>query len=239
MERVKITVSKRQDTGKEKIKRLRNQGFVPAVVYSEDTNIALTIPVSSLKILRAIHFSESTVIDMEIKNGKKQKPLPVLIKEVQFHPVTEAIFHIDFLKVSLTNKIKVNIPLVLKGESKAVKEEEGAVLEQILRDLEIEGLPLDIPEKIEVDISELGIGKSLHVEDLSIADNLKIITDPQATIVIVGLKKEEEVEEVPLEGEAAPTEPEVIKEKKEASEEEGKEGKEVKEAKKEAKEDKK
>jgi large subunit ribosomal protein L25 len=216
MERIKIQVDHRTETGKEIAKKIRKQGSVPAVVYSSDTNISLSIPTTGLKALRSIHFSESAVIDMEIKDDKKAKSIPVIIKDVQFHPLTEEVIHIDFLKVSLKEKIKVHVPLVLKGESRGVKEEEG-VLEQILRDVEIEGLPLDIPEKIEVDISDLGVGQSLHAQDLQIAGNLKIITDPSATLVTITAKKEEVVEEVvPEEAEAAaPTEPEVIKEKKE------------------------
>ncbi|MFH1519060.1 MAG: 50S ribosomal protein L25 [Candidatus Omnitrophota bacterium] len=217
MERVEIKVDKRDKIGKEGVKKLRKQGFVPAVVYSEDTNIVLTIPFAGLKTLQAIHFSESTVIDMEIA-GQKNKSLPVLIKAVQYHPLTEEIIHIDFLKVSLKEKIKVHIPIVLKGEPKGVKEE-GGVLEQILRELEIEGLPLNIPEKAEIDVSELVIGHSLHVSDLTVPGDITIVTDMQTLIVTALAKQEEPEEEVPVETEAA-AEPEVIKEKKEAEGEE-------------------
>ncbi len=239
MERIKIKVEKREEIGKEKVKRLRKQGCVPAVVYSDDINITLSIPFIGLKALRAIHFSESAVIDMEIANEKKAKSIPVLIKDVQFHPLTEDVIHVDFLKVSLKEKIKVHVSIVLKGESKQVKEESGT-LEQILRELEVEGLPLDIPEKIEVDISELTIGHSLHVSDLTIPANIVIVTDSGATVV-TALAKEEEVEEEVLTTEEAPTEPEVIKEKRpeEApSEGEGKEARkeEVKKEEKDKKE---
>ncbi len=229
MERVKIKVDKRDTIGKEGVKKLRKQGFVPAVVYSEDTNIVLTISHTVLKTLRAIHFSESTVIDMEIA-GQKSKALPVLIKAVQYHPLTEEIIHIDFLKVSLKEKIKVHIPIILKGEPKGVKEE-GGVLEQSLRELEVEGLPLSIPEKVEIDVSELVIGHSLHVSDLTVPGDITIVTDMQASIVTALAKQEEPEEEIPTEEEAA-AEPEVIKEKEEA---EGKEPAEKEEKKKEEK----
>jgi len=212
MERIKIKVEKRETIGKGGVKKLRKQGFIPAVVYSEDTNIALTIPFASLKALRSIHFSESAVIDMEISGEKKSKSIPVLIKDIQFHPLTEDVIHIDFLKVSLKDKIKVRVLIVLKGEPKQVKEENGT-LEQILRELEVEGFPLDIPEKIEVDISELTIGHSLHVSDLAIPVNIAVVTDSGAPVVTALAKKEEVEEEVPIEEEAA-TEPEVIKEKR-------------------------
>jgi large subunit ribosomal protein L25 len=236
MEQVKIQVSHREEKGKEAVKRLKKQGVIPAVVYSLDTNISLSVPSASLKTLRAINFSESTVINMEITNEKKSKAIPVIIKDIQYHPLTEKVIHLDFLKVSLKEKIKVNVAIILKGESKGVKEAEGTV-EQILRELEIEGLPLDIPDKIEVDISHLEIGQSLHVENLAVSSNIKVITEPEITVVTVLAKKEEVEEEVALEGEAASQEPEVIKEKKE-SDEEGKD--DQKEGKPEAKqEDKK
>lgn len=220
MDRVKIKVDKREKIGKEGVKKLRKQGYVPAIVYSEDINITLSIPSIGLKALHSIHFSESAVIDMEISGEKKVKSIPVLIKDVQYHPLTEDVIHVDFLKVSLKEKIKVHIPIVLKGESKQVKEESGT-LEQILRELEVEGLPLDIPEKIEVDISELTIGHSLHVSDLTVLSNIAVVTESGATVV-TALAKEEEVEEEVPTGEEAPAEPEVIKEKKEAEPEEGK-----------------
>lgn len=220
MERIKIKVEKREKTGKESVKKLRKKGYIPAVVYSNDINIALTIPFIGLKALRSIHFSESAVIDMEIADEKKAKSVPVLIKDVQFHPLTEDVIHVDFLKVSLSEKLKVHVPIMFKGESKQVKEESGT-LEQILRELEVEGLPLDIPEKVEVDVTELTIGHSLHVSDLIVTGNVTVVTDPGATVVTALAKEEEVEEEAPTEEEAA-TEPEVIKEKKEAGSEEEK-----------------
>lgn len=226
MDKVKITVNKREKTGKEQAKKLRKNGFIPAVVYSEKMNIPLSVPVINLKALRSIHYSESAIINMEIVDEeKKSKVMSVLIKDIQFNPMGEDdVLHIDFLKVSLKEKIKVHVPIVLKGEPSVVKEGEG-VLEQVLRELEIEALPLDIPEKIEVDISELSIGHSLHVEGLKIDDKLKVTTDLKATVATVVAKKEEEVEveaeaEEVLAEEGAPTEPEVIKEKKEGAESE-------------------
>lgn len=213
MERIKIKVNSREEKGKEAIKKLRKQGLVPAVVYSSDTNITLLIPSTSLNVLRLMHYSENAIIDMEIEGNAKIKTMPVFIKDIQFDPITDKVIHIDFLKVSLKEKIKVHVPIVLKGEAKGVKED-GGVLDQVLRDLEIEALPLDVPEKIEVDISGLKIGDSLHVENLTIPANVKVITDLKTTFVSVAAKEEEPEEEV-VGAEGAPVEPEVIKEKKE------------------------
>ncbi|MDD3295841.1 MAG: 50S ribosomal protein L25 [Candidatus Omnitrophica bacterium] len=216
MDRIKIKTEKREKIGKEAVKKMRKEGHIPAVVYGQGFNLSLSIPLTGLKGLRSINFSESTIIDMEISGSQEQELIPVMIKDVQFNPLTEEVSHIDFLKVSLKEKIKVNIPIILKGETKAAKDE-GAMLEQVLRELEVEGLPLDIPEKVEVDISELVLGHSLHVKDIKIADNIKVITEPQETVATLVVKKEEEVVvEEALVGEV-PVEPEVIKEKKEDS----------------------
>ncbi|MBP7088366.1 MAG: 50S ribosomal protein L25 [Candidatus Omnitrophica bacterium] len=221
MERIKITVNHREERKKKELRQIREKGAVPAVVYSSDINMPIIVPLESMKALKMINFSESAVIDMELLGGKKTKPIPVFIKGVQFNPLTDEIIHLDFLKVSLTEKIKVYVPVILKGEPKEVLEAQGTV-EQVLREVEIEGLPLDIPEKIELEISALTIGRSLHVSDLAVADNLKITTDIKATVVTALAKKEEVIEEVAAAG-AESTEPEVIKEKKEGVEEEGKE----------------
>ena len=119
---------------------LRREGFIPAVIYSKDINMPIKLPRTQIKLLRAHHFSESTLIEIAVENSKQKEPLTVVIKGVQFHPLTEEVIHIDFLRVSMTEKIKVKVPLVVKGEAKGVKE--GGVLEQMLWDLEIEALPL-------------------------------------------------------------------------------------------------
>lgn len=217
MEKVKIEAYLREKTGKEIAKKVRREGKVPAIVYGKDKNVSITVDIAGLKILKSIKFSESTILDMDIIGGEKRENIPVMIKDIQYHPVTDRVSHIDFMKVSLEEKIRVNVPLVLQGEAKGVKE--GGIIEQILWEMEIEGFPLDIPEKIEVDVSALGVGFSLHAEDIKVADNLRITTRPHETIVTVVAKAvEEEAVEAPVEG--IPQGPEVIKEKKEEKEEE-------------------
>lgn len=222
MERIKIQANIREKVGKEKAKKERRAGEVPAIVYGKGENLAVTIPTVSLKKLHKAHFSRSAIIDMELSGKEKPEELAVLIKDIQYHPLSEEAIHFDFMRVSLTEKIRVNVPIALKGEAKGIKEE--GIVEQILWELEVEGLPLDIPEKIEVDVTELGIGDSIHVSDVKVAGNIKIVSHPEGTIVTV-VEKIEEEEVVPAAAEAVPTGPEVIKEKKEEGEE-GEEGKE-------------
>ena len=230
MEKISLTVNLREKTGKEWAKKIRRQGLIPGIVYGRDIdNTSVEVPVASMKILRAMHFSESTIIEMELTGPKKKEAHSVMIKDIQFDPLSEEPIHLDFLKVSLDEVIGVNVPLIFKGEPKGVKEA-GAVVEQIIRELEVEGFPLDIPEKIEVDVSGLEIGHSLHVEDIKVSDKVKVINSPKDPVVTLGAKREEE-EIVPPEEAAPVAEPEVIKEKKEGEEAETRQ--ETKEPKKE------
>jgi len=214
MERVRIQAILREKLGKETAKKVRFKGNAPAIVYGKGPNLAVEIPIAGLKTLRAIHFSQGAVIDIGLSGQENKENCSVLIKDIQYHPVTEAVIHIDFIRVSLEEKIKSSVPVVLRGEPKGIKEE--GILSQILWHLTIEALPLDIPEKIEVDVSHLGIGNSVHVKEVKVPENIKIINSPDETVATV-VEKEEEVVATSAD-EAAPTGPEVIREKKEVEE---------------------
>ncbi|OGX18443.1 MAG: hypothetical protein A3K83_03330 [Omnitrophica WOR_2 bacterium RBG_13_44_8b] len=233
MERVKIAVSQRNERGKGPAGRLKRSGSVPAVLYGQNAHMSLTVPVESMKALRSMHFSESAIVDMEI-SGEKE-PIPVLIKDMQYNPLNEEVTHIDFFKVSLTEKIRVRVPVVLKGEAPGTKDA-GGILNHVLRELEVEGLPLEIPARIEVDVSLLNLGNSIHVGDLQVTGNVRVLSDASETVVTVVAKQEEAVPVEPLAG-AVPQEPEVIKEKKE-TDEEAEEGKPAPEGKKEKEKEK-
>jgi large subunit ribosomal protein L25 len=153
---------------------------------------------------------ENVIISLKVKN----KTRPCLIKEIQYHPVHGDITHVDFNEISLTKAVKINIPVVAKGEPVGVKQEGGS-LEHILWEVEVECLPTDIPKEIEVDVSQLKIGDSIHVKELPVPPKVKILSDPDATVISVAEPLKEEVAAAPVEGEVA-QEPEVIKEKKEA-----------------------
>jgi len=213
VERVKIKSLLRKESGKEASKKIRREGFIPAVIYGRGFNVPVKLSRFSLTALRAIHFSESTVIDMVIEGYRdNSSKINVLIKDIQYNPLTEEVIHIDFVKVSLEEKIRVNIPVVLKGDCKGVKD--GGILEQMLWEVEVEALPLEIPEKIELNVSSLEIGDSLHVKDISFDKNIKVIEDASETIVTVVAKQEE----VEVEEKSPEEEPEVIKEKEKEKE---------------------
>ncbi len=213
MEELFLDVEKREEIGKGNVKHLRDKGFVPAVVYAEGKeSLALKIPTHQLIMLVHQHRIENTIINLKVKDDKKAQRA-CLIKEIQYDPVTGDIQHLDFNEISLTKAIKVNVPVAAKGEPAGVKQEGGS-LEHILWEIEIECLPTDIPKDIEVDVSALKIGDSVHVKDIKFPSNVKVLSDLEAVVLSVAAPMKEEVPAEAVEGEEK-QEPEVIKEKKE------------------------
>lgn len=238
MEEIVLEVEPREELGKDKVRDLREKGFIPAVVYAAGKG-SQVIKVSSREFLRLLHQHrlESSIINLNVKEGKIHKTRACLIKEIQYDPVIGNIIHVDFNEISLTKVIKVNVPVVARGEPIGVKLEGGS-LEHILWEIEVECLPTDIPKEIEVDISHLKIGEAIHVKDITIPSKVKVLTDPTAIVFSIAAPIKEEIPVAPVEGEAV-QEPEVIKEKKETPAEGEKEEIKAKgEGKKEAKEKK-
>lgn len=231
MEELFLDAELRQELGRGKVKDIRGQGFIPAVVYAGGKESA-AIKISHKGLLQLLHQHrlEGVVINLKIKGDAKAKARPCLIKEIQYDPVHSEIMHVDFNEISLTKAIKVNIPVVAKGEPVGVKQEGGS-LEHILWEIEIECLPTAIPKEIEVDVSALKLGDSIHVKDIVAPAGVKILNEPSSIVISVAAPMKEEAVAPAAEGEA-PAEPEVIKEKKEvpaegeSAAEEGKEKKE-------------
>jgi len=227
MEEIFLNAEAREETGRGKVKDLRGKGFIPAVVYAQGQK-ALPLKVSNSELLRLVHQHriEGIVINLKVKDDK-HKGRPCLIKEIQYDPVHGNIIHVDFNEISLTKEIKVNVPVVAKGEPVGVKQEGGS-LEHILWEIEVECLPTAIPKNIEVDVSQLKIGDSIHIKDLVLPEGVKVVNDPTAIVLSVAAPmKAEEVPAAPVEGEEK-AEPEVIKEKKEVPAEGAEEEKEKK-----------
>jgi large subunit ribosomal protein L25 len=214
MEEIFLEAEPREELGRGKVKDLREKGFIPAVVYAQGKE-SLSLKVSHKELLRLIHQHriESVVINLKVKNDNKDKPRACLIKEIQYNPVHDDILHVDFNEISLSKVIKVNVPVVAKGEPVGVKQEGGS-LEHILWEIEVECLPGDIPKGIEVDASQLKIGDSIHIKDITFPSGVKVLNDPAAIILSVTAPMKEEVPVEAVEG-AEMQEPEVIKEKKE------------------------
>lgn len=220
MEKIQLNAEAREEAGKKPAKKIRNEGFVPAVVYKEGKEtVNLKIREKELVYVLKTKAGANVLIGLNIA-GDKSKERIVLIKEVQRHPIKEQILHVDFQEISLADKLTIDVPLVTKGEAEGVVKEEG-VLEHVLWEIKIECLPIDIPGKIEVDVTGLKIGDSILVKDIQPPTGVKILNAPDQTVVSV---KMPHVEKPAEEAAEAVTEPELIREKKEKEEAEGEEG---------------
>jgi large subunit ribosomal protein L25 len=213
----------RDSFGKNEARRTRRQGLVPGVLYGGDGAKATPISVEPRALLKILH-SESganTLISLKLPEGGDTR---VLVKEYQLDPITHELLHADFYRVAMDRAIQVTIPVLVKGEPKGVKQQ-GGVLEFIRREIEIECLPGDIPEHVEVDVSELMLHQGVRVRDLPMSPKWKPISEADMMLVHVIMPKAEEAP-APAEAAAAapavPAEPEVIKKgkKEEAPEEE-------------------
>lgn len=230
MEQVKLEVQTRKNTGKESNKKLRAEGLVPAVIYGKDGKAA-SLQVKSKDIVKALNTEagRNVILNLEVKNNGNGENLLAMVSEIQKDIFQRNIIHVDFLKISLDEKITTKIRIILTGEAPGVKE--GGVLDHLLWEVEIETLPLQIPESIEVDISGLKIGNSIHVSDITPPEGVTILEEPTEMVVVVHPPRVvEEVVAAPLPGAlpTAPAEPEVIARGKGEKEEEEKEGKEKK-----------
>lgn len=221
MEQLLLTAQTRQDVGKSKIKDLRQQGFIPVVLYHKGEQTRhLQVTHHDLIQLVHQHRIEGVVINLKVQGGKAEETVPCVIKEIQYHPVHDNILHVDFKQISLTEAIKVNIPIVAEGEPVGVKQEGGS-LEHVMWEVEIECLPTALPESIKVDVSGLKMGDTLHVKDLPVPEGVAILEDPERMVLSVIAPMKEEVPAETAETAAAAQEPEVIKEKKPVAEGEG------------------
>ena len=206
---------------KNQARRVRRDGKIPAIVYGAGQD-SLSISVDPRQVLRILHSKtgHNTIFDLDLNGGERTK---AMIVDWQYEPLKGRLLHIDVLRIALDKALTVSVPIVLKGEAAGVKQE-GGILEQMLREVEIECLPADIPASIEVDVSHLTFGKVLRVEDLPHSEKLKFLTDANQPVAHVTSVKEEVVATPEAAAEAAaagPAEPEVIKKGKQETEEEG------------------
>ena len=219
----------RDTFGKNEARRTRREGRVPAVLYGAagdgGNREATPITVDPRALLKILHSDSgaNTLISLKLVGTGDAR---VLIKEYQLDPVTHDLLHADFYRVAMDRTIQVTIPLVVKGEPKGVKQQ-GGILEFVRREIEIECLPGDIPEHVDIDVSELMLHQGIRLRDIATDPKWKPITDADTMLVHVIMPKAEEVA-APAEAVAAPVapiEPEVIKKGKKEEVEEEKEEK--------------
>ncbi len=221
MEKIELQATVRKSVGNGPARVLRRAGQIPAVLYGRKIEpVLLSVNTKDLEqILKKGSFGQF-ILNLVIQNGKKMTK-PAIIKELQTHPVSGSLIHIDFYEVDMKRQIKVMVPVVTTGKSAGI--EEGGLLNIVRRELEVFCLPGDIPESIEIDISELGIGDSIHLEDVPLGENVEVAADVNYTVVtVLSPKVEEEVveeEEEELEGEEEGAEGEAAEAEAEPEEE--------------------
>jgi large subunit ribosomal protein L25 len=215
-----LHAEKRDSRGKNAARRLRTAGRIPAVVYGVRSTgaVAQAVSVDPKAVLRILH-SESganTLINLTLDGAESR----VMVKEYQLDPVTHRLLHADFYQLAMDRAITVTVPVVIKGEARGVKQQ-GGMLDFVTREIEVESLPTDIPERIEIDTTELTLHQAIRVRDLPPNAKWKPLADPDTMLVHVVMPKSEEsaqaaaTEVTP----AAAAEPEVIKKGKEEKEE--------------------
>ena len=193
MQDYKIEVQKRELSSKKSfVKGLRHNGDIPGIYYSHDSKDSIPFIVTE-KVLREALKSNSQVYKINV--GSKTRD--VIIKSIQYHPITEKMIHIDLYGVDMDTKVTVKVPIVIIGQSVGVREE-GGVLNQSMTEVEIECLPQDIPQNIEADISDLAIGDTLRLDNITLSDNLALVGDLEMLIasVVAPAKQEEEIVEI-------------------------------------------
>jgi large subunit ribosomal protein L25 len=198
-------------------RRVRRQGKVPGVVYGAG-KAALPVSVDPRQVSRILHSEtgHNTVFDLAV-DGERTK---AMIVDWQYEPIKGSLLHIDLKRIAMDRKLKVNVPIELVGEPAGVKQQ-GGILEQITREVEVECLPGDIPNAIELSVADLVFGMVLRVADLPKNEKVKFLTDPDQPVAhVISIKEEEAatVEGVVGEAAAAPAEPEVIKKGKQETE---------------------
>jgi len=220
MAEIVVNAKDRTGRGKNAARRLRRQGFVPGVVYGGNgDNIAVSVDPKALQRVLRSEAGRNAILKLDI-TGKGATN--AILKSWQVDPIKDSFLHADFYRIAMDVAIRVTVPVVAKGEARGVKVDAG-ILEMVLREIELECLPGDIPERIEVDVTDLGINGAARVSDLLVSAKVKVLQAPDQVVVHVVSVKEEAVPTpaAPIvEGEipAAPTEPEVLKKGKKEEE---------------------
>jgi large subunit ribosomal protein L25 len=219
MQRPVLTAEIREGVGKEKAKKLRSKGLIPAIFYGPRAQtIPLVIDSKELaKVLRT-EAGENVLIDLDIRKGPQSDRKVVMLKDIQVDPLQRATLHTDFYEVAMDEMVTVEVPVHLVGKPEGTKV--GGILEQVRRVIQMQCLPGDIPKSIDIDVSALNIGDSIHVQEINV-EKAKIISDTNFTIatVVPPVVEEKVAEAVAPEA----VEGAEVKEEKEEKEEEEKE----------------
>jgi large subunit ribosomal protein L25 len=213
-----VEAQPRTERGKNEARRVRRGGRIPAVLYgAKKETVAISVDPKQIARILTSESGHNSIFDVQVGEERTK----AMIVDWQYEPIKGALLHIDLKRIAMDERLKVSVPIMLKGEAAGVKQQ-GGILEQVLREVELECLPGDIPGHIDMDVSELVFGKLLRVSDLPRSASLKFLTDPNQTVAHIISVKEEVAptpEAVAVEAAAVPAEPEVIKKGKQEAEE--------------------
>lgn len=203
MEAQTLVVEARSEVGKRVAGRLRRKGELPGVFYGKKIgNIPVTIPAKEMESILAQE-GENAILKIQLADNDGNQEFAAVVREVQRHPLKRKLTHVDLYQISLEDKLKALVPLFLEGEAAGIKE--GGVLQQSLRELEVEALPTDLPDSFVVDVTNLSLGEHLTVADVKVPEAVKMLSEPEtviATVVAVRTLAEEEAEEADAEADA-------------------------------------
>ena len=195
MKEVSIAARTRQSLGKGPARQVRMTGDIPAVVYGPDCD-AISVAVSAREFHAAMrHSSGTTIFSLDVDG----KPNMVVLRDIQRHPLTSKVIHLDFYAISESRLLTISVPLKFVGTARGVKDE-GGIMQVTMHEVEVSCLPKNIPAEVEIDISDLGIGESIHVKDLNIP-NVEILTEERRTVVVISAPSV--IKSAVAEGEAA------------------------------------
>lgn len=218
MQRVTLEVEVRRQTGKGAARKLRRAGRVPGVLYGRGIEpLPIAVEVRALEGTLQAAAGANVLVDVVVRDDGQVRNELAMLQDLQRDVLSRRVIHVDLHRVSLTERVHARVPVVLRGEAPGVRE--GGVLEFLRHEVEVSGLPTDLPEHLELDVSDLGVGHSLHVRDLRIPEGVSLLTPADETLVTVlapAVTPEEEV----AAAEAAPAQPEVVGKGKAAEEEE-------------------
>lgn len=195
MELIELKTNIRGTVGNGPARRLRQAGQIPAVLYGPKTeSVLLSVNKSDLDLALKKGRSGQIILNLVVQDNGETYTRPAMIKELQLHPVSRNYLHIDFYEINLDRKITLGIPIVTVGSSVGV--ERGGILQIIRRELEVECLPFEVPESIEIDITDLDMGDSIHVKDISMDGEVELLGESNLTVLtVLSPKLEEEPEE--------------------------------------------
>ncbi|MDN5379064.1 50S ribosomal protein L25/general stress protein Ctc [Thermodesulfobacterium sp.] len=183
MRQVNLSVVKREKTGKECAKKLRKQGLIPAIVYGHNFDpVPISVKANELESILHKYKGETLLFNLEVQNGETQR-IQAILKDYQLHPVTDKIIHLDFVAIKEGETVSIDVPLEFVGRPVGLTK--GGVIEIFMHDLTVECLPSNIPDKIQVDISNLDLGDVLHVKDIKVPEGVKVLDAPEDTVITI------------------------------------------------------